>query len=233
MNLSKNIFLALVIALFAVAVKAPAQSVVVNKYRVEPDTVELLVVQTNLDMRGMIVKDFSSGINNDNGGRYQFSQDLLWSSVPAGTLIVLRSDASAADTSFSDYTLDIGFRNATYFSNLGGTFDLSTVEMVMIKAAGTGAGGVTGSIHALASGAMGTQFNNAPTPKLFASSSTPAGAFAFATNPNATLADFNGTNATGGASGLTFGTGNNATNTAFINSLRNSFTGEPLSLIHI
>lgn len=227
MNLSKNIFLALVIGLFAVAVNAPAQSVVVNKYRVEPDTVELLVVQTNLDMRGMIVKDFSAGIANDNGGRYQFSNNALWSSVPAGTLIVLRSDASAADTNFSDYTLDVGFTNMTYFANLGGTFDLSTTEMVMIKAAGSGAAGVTGSIHALASGTMGAQFTNAPPPKLFASSTTPTGTFAFAVNPNSTLADFNGTNAMGGATGLIFGAGNNATNTAFINSLRNSFTGEP------
>ncbi|MCP9494935.1 MAG: DNA/RNA non-specific endonuclease [Pyrinomonadaceae bacterium MAG19_C2-C3] len=227
MNLSKNTFLALVILLFAVAVNAPAQSVVINKYRVEPDTVELLVVQTNLDMRGMIVKDFSSSIANDNGGRYQFSQNSLWSSVPAGTLVVLRSDASAADTNVSDYTLDIGFTNATYFSNLGGDFNISTTDMVMIKAAGSGASGVTGSIHAFASGAKGTQFNNALPPKLFAASSTPAGTFAFATNPNSTLADFNGLSATGGANGLTFGVGNNATNAAFINSLRNSFMGEP------
>src|SRR5256714_12138347 len=103
-------------------------------------------------MRGMIIKDFSSSMANDGGGKYQFSTDALWSSVRSGTLIVLRNDNSAADTTVGggDYNLDLGLQNAAYFSSLGGTFDIATTEMVMIKPAGSGDAGVTGSIHALA-----------------------------------------------------------------------------------
>ena len=76
-------------------------SVVVNKYQnsgTTNDILELLVVQNNLDMRGMIVKDFSADMANDGGGKYEFTTNVLWSAVRAGTLIVLRNDASAADT---------------------------------------------------------------------------------------------------------------------------------------
>src|SRR4051794_5997633 len=78
-----------------------AQSVVVNKNQnsgTTNDIVELLVIQNNLDMRGMILKDFSSSMANDGGGKYQFSNNALWSSLPAGTLIVLRNNSTTADT---------------------------------------------------------------------------------------------------------------------------------------
>src|SRR5438874_10158662 len=148
-----------------------AQSVVINKYQnsgTTADIVELLVVQNGLDMRGMILKDFSSNMANDGGGKYQFTTDPLWASVPAGTLIVLRNNNSAADTAVGggDFNLDIGLQNTTYFTNAGGTFDIATTEMVMIKAAGSGAAGVTGNIHTLAGGTAGAQFTSAPTPKL-------------------------------------------------------------------
>src|SRR5918911_598483 len=168
---------AAVFCMLLLGATAHAQSVVVNKYfntGVTPstgDTVELLVIQDNLDMRGMIVKDFSSSMANDGGGKYQFSTAALWASVPKGTLIVLRNDNTAADTTVGggDYNIDVGMANTTYFSNLGGTFDIAATEMVMIKAAGSGAAGVTGSIHALAGGTAGAQFTSPPTPKLIAS----------------------------------------------------------------
>src|SRR5436305_1677248 len=201
-----------------------AQSVVVNKYQnsgTTADIVELLVIQDSLDMRGMILKDFSSNMANDGGGKYQFTTNTLWSSVPAGTLIVLRNNNSAADTTAGggDFNLDIGLQNTTYFTNAGGTFDIATTEMVMIKAAGSGAAGVTGNIHTLAGGTAGAQFTATATPKLRASGTSAAGQFVFANNSTQTLADFNGTDATGAATGLTFGAGNNANNTAYINSL--------------
>ncbi|PYS89332.1 MAG: hypothetical protein DMF64_18025, partial [Acidobacteria bacterium] len=205
----------------------------VNKYfnsGTTADVVELLVVQDGLDMRGMILKDFSSNMANDGGGKYQFSNDALWASVRKGTLIVLRNDNSAADTSVggSDYNLDLGLQNTTYFSSAGGTFDIATTEMVMIKAAGSGAAGVTGSIHALAGGTAGAQFTAAPSPKLRATGTSAGGQFVYANNSTQSLADFDGTDATGAATGLTFGVGNNANNTAFINSLRTGGgTGEP------
>jgi len=105
-------------------VKAPIvpSSVVVNKFfnsGSTADVVELLVIQNNLDMRGMIIKDFSGSSVNDGGGKYQFSNDSLWASVPSGTLIILRNDTTAADTSFCDFVLDVGLKNTTYFTNLG------------------------------------------------------------------------------------------------------------------
>src|SRR2546423_15318496 len=104
-----------------------AQSVVVNKYQnsgTTADIVELLVIQDGLDLRGMILKDFSSNMANDGGGKYQFSNDALWASLPKGTLIVLRNNNSAADTVVGggDYNLDLGLQNTTYFSSAGGTF---------------------------------------------------------------------------------------------------------------
>lgn len=212
--------------LLLLSIPAFAQTVVINKYQnsgTTNDIVELLVIQNGLDMRGMILKDFSSNMANDGGGRYEFSEDLLWSNLPAGTLIVLRNDTSGADTTVGggDFNLDVGLKNLTYFNPVGaGTFDIATTEEVMIKAAGSGDAGVTGSIHALAGGPVGTQFTNTPTPKLRATGTSGTGIFVYANNSTQTLADFNGLDATGGATGLTFGMGNNANNTAYINSLR-------------
>jgi endonuclease G, mitochondrial len=202
-----------------------AQSVVVNKYfnsGTTADVVELLVIQDALDMRGMYIKDFSSSMANDGGGKYQFSTNALWSAVPAGTLIVLRNDASSADTAVGggDFNIDVGLQNTTYFTNAGGTFDIATTEMVMIKTAASGAAGVTGNIHTLAGGTAGTQFTSTTGPKLRATGTSGTGQFVFANSSTQTLADYNGTDATGAATGLTFGAGNNANNTAYINSLR-------------
>ena len=208
-------------------------SVVINKYfnsGTTADIVELLVIQDGLDMRGMIIKDFSSNMANDGGGKYQFSTDSLWSSVRAGTLIVLRNNNSAADVLVggTDFNLDVGMQNTTYFSAVGtGSFDIATTEMVMIKAAGSGDAGVTGSIHVLAGGTAGAQFTSAPVPKLRAAGTSPGGQFVFANSSTQTINDFDGTDATGAATGLTFGAGNNANNTAYINSLRVAATPTP------
>jgi endonuclease G len=204
---------------------ARAQSVVVNKYfnsGTTADIVELLVVQDALDMRGIYIKDFSSNMANDGGGKYQFSNDALWSAVPAGTLIVLRNNNSAADVSAGggDFNIDVGLQNTTYFTNAGGTFDIATTEMVMIKTGASGSAGVTGNIHTLAGGTAGAQFTATTGPKLRGTGTSGTNQFVFANNSTQTLADFNGTDATGAATGLTFGAGNNANNTAYINSLR-------------
>jgi hypothetical protein len=233
--LSPLIMLALVsVVVFSVRVRSAGNpSVVINKYQnsgTTADIVELLVIQDGLDMRGMIIKDFSSNMANDGGGRYQFSTNSLWSSVRAGTLIVLRNNNSAADTLVggTDFNLDVGMQNTTYFSPVGtGTFDIATTEMVMIKAAGSGDAGVTGSIHVLAGGTAGAQFTSAPVPKLRAAGTSGTNQFVFANSSTQTINDFDGTDATGAATGLTFGAGNNANNTAYINSLRVAGTPTP------
>src|SRR6266705_2004627 len=213
---------------FSVSAGALTPDVVVNKYfngggaNGALDVAELLVIQNNLDMRGMIIKDFSASMANDGGGKFTFANNALWSSVRSGTLIVLRTDNSAADTTVggADYNLDIGMANTTYFNSGGGTFDIATTEMVMIKAAGSGTAGVTGSIHVLAGGVAGAQFTATAAPKLIASGTSASGQFVFANNSTQSINDCNGTDATGNATGLTFGAGNNANNTAYINSLR-------------
>ena len=230
------VFTVLLIMMAAIFLAAPITqvrsagnpSVVVNKYfnsggaSGAGDVAELLVIQDGLNMQGMIIKDFSASMANDGGGKFTFSNNALWSSVRSGTLIVLRTDNSAADTTVggADYNLDIGMANTTYFTTGGGTFDIATTEMVMIKAAGSGTAGVAGSIHALAGGTAGAQFTATAVPKLIATGTSGTNQFVFANNSTQSINDFDGTDATGATTGLTLGSGNNANNTAYINSLR-------------
>ena len=210
-----------------------AQSVVVNKFGNGPDDAELLVITDNLDMRGMIVKDYTSNGDGDNGGQYEFSTDTLWASLPSGTLIILRDgSAAAADTDDSDFVLDIGLDNTTYFTNLngGGSWNISSNEIVQIKAAGSPAAGVTGHIHALIGGTAVGSTNGAAVPAPVINSPTgnsASGEFVAATNSTQSLADFNGTDGLGDLTGLTFGQGHNIDNVAYITALRGIVADDP------
>ncbi len=207
-------------------------NVVVNKYfntsgAPAVDLIELLVIGDQVpghtvDMRGMIVKDFTSSMAGDGGGKFQFSTDTLWSAVPVGTLIVLSNDNNAGDIDASDDLLKVGLTHTTYFTKLDGAFDIATTEMVMIKAAGSGAAGISGAIHALAGGAAGDLFNAFGGPKLIASGTTGAGKGVIANNSTSTLDDFNGSDATGNLSltATDFGVANGPGNLAFIQALR-------------
>ncbi len=211
-------------------VNAFSQTVVINKFynsgksNGTDDAVELLVTEKDLNMSGMILKDFSSSMNNDNGGKYLFKDTDLWQKLPAGTLIIIRVTNQSTDTDTSDYVIDVGLKDTLFFQQLGtGTFDLATTELVMIKAAGSDSSGVAGSIHAFGSGAAGTFFNQAPGPKLRSAGTTGSGKFAFAKNSNSLLTDFNGTDADT-SSTLILGQPNNQTNAVFINQLRTGAT---------
>ncbi len=205
---------------------ARGQSVVINEFRnATPDVVELLVIENNLDMRGMILKDYSSSGANDNGGGYTFSTNALWSSLPAGTLIVLRRELSATDITVggSDFNLDVGVSNTTYFTVESGTFDIAAQEILMIKAAGSGKAGSTGVIHAFASGNAKTNvnFTGVASAKLAtASGDSGANESAEAGNTTQALSDFDGTDATGDGATGSIGTWNNANNQAYILTLR-------------
>jgi hypothetical protein len=227
----KKIIIALILTIFSGA-GAFSQSVVINKFlNATPDVVELLVIQDGLDMRGMILKDFSANGVNDGGGNYTFSTNSLWQSVRSGTLIVLRNNNTAADVTVGggDYLLDVGLQNTTYFDAGAGTFDIATNEIVMIKSAGSGATGNTGAIHSFASGSAGSaaNFTGAPGQKLSTTGTTGANTFAIATNATTSLADFNGTGAQATAS-ATLGSGNNVNNTSYINSLRGPDVTPPI-----
>lgn len=219
----------LLFILILTTINAFTQSVVINKFFNSgrsggtDDAVELLVIEKNLNMTGMILKDFSSSMANDNGGKFLFKEIDLWSKIPAGTLIVIKVDTLSTDLDTSDFLLVVGLRDTTLFKQIGtGTFDIATTELVMIKAAGSDPAGSTGSIHCFGSGVAGTFFTQAPEPKLRSVGTTGTGKFAFAKNSNSSLSDFNGLDADT-SSTLTLGEPNNQTNAVFINKLR---TGE-------
>lgn len=207
------------------------QSVVINKYYNSgstADKIELLVIQDNLDMRGMIIKNFSGNMAADAGGKFTFTNNSLWSSVKKGTLIVLSNDATTVQdfaVSCADHNLTVNLTNTTYFTNSGGTFDIGITDMIMIKAAGSGSAGITGSIHVLAGGVSGTEFTAAPAPKLIAAGTSGNNQFVCANNSTLSLNDFNGTDASGNLTHMVLGDGNNANNSAYIFSLRAVCTG--------
>ena len=90
-----------------------------------------------------VVVDETSAEHLQGAGKFLFTSNALWASVRAGTLVILRNNATAADIAVggSDYKLDIGLANATYFSNGGGALDIAGTELVLVKAAGTGVAG--------------------------------------------------------------------------------------------
>ncbi len=203
-----------------------SQSVVVNKYQnvgTTADIVELLVVQDNANLQGLTLKTFSNSNANDNGGSITFTNNALWASLRAGTLIVIRLTSNAAadvSTSCTDFNLDVGGSNTTYFTVNAGTFDLAGNDMCMIKSGTTT--GATNNIHTLRAGNAAAQWTAiSGGMKLGTTSTVSANNFAVVNNANSVIGDYdlNTTGVTVGA-GYTFGSGNNATNTAFINFLR-------------
>ena len=216
---------------FSIAPVPANPTVVVNKYsNATPDVVELLVVGnqtpgTTVDMRGMIIKDFSTSSGGDNGGKFEFSQDSLWSAVPVGTLVVLSNDTDSSDITVGggDFSIHVGLDNTTYFTDLAPSFsfEIASDEMVLIKAAGSGAAGTTGGIHGLAGGALGSYYINYIGAKT--ASASGGGAGVVVTNSTSTIADYvSGTDAVGGITlfPADFGVANNGTNSAFISILR-------------
>lgn len=214
---------------FTTAPAATAPTVAVNKYlngaTSSADMIELLAIgsgtpATTVDFRGMIVKDFTSNMSADGGGKFEFTTDGLWDDIPVGTLVILEKGATSSDIDASDFVVRVGLDDPTYFTTLSGSIDISNTDFVMIKAAGSGASGTTGGIHALGGGVAGSLFSLFPGAKVLAATGTNG---VIATNPTATVADFTeGTGATGGVA-LTpadFGNFNNPTNRNYILGLR-------------
>ncbi|RYD67831.1 MAG: hypothetical protein EOP83_01980 [Verrucomicrobiaceae bacterium] len=213
--------------------------VVVNKYfNGSPDRVELLVTGdgtpgSTVDMRGMILKEFSENIDNDNGSKWVFTSSPLWSAIPVGTLITLTNWAISPDISTSDFTLSVGLTDLSYFAQVEGSpgFDLSATEMVMIKEAGSDPAGTAGGIHALASGSPSelSFFNTYTGAKIIAEATTGTNLGVKTGNSTSTVEDYmSGTNASGGLllSLADFGAPNNGTNAAFIAVLRGRIAGQ-------
>lgn len=205
-------------------------SVVVNKYlNGSPDLVELLVIGngtpgSTVDMRGMLIKDFSASMANDGGGKFRFNAVEAFSAVKAGTLIVIQFNSTTTDTDPSDYVLRLGLADVGFFTNetTSGAFDVATTDMVMIKGPGAPATGVDGAMHALAGGVAGAQFTNTTSKKLIASGTSGTGRAVIANNTTSAFADFDGIDATGNLAltAADFGLGHSAGNLAYIRSLR-------------
>lgn len=207
--------------------------VVINKYlNGTPDMVELLVTGngvtgTTWDLRGMIIKDFSGNMGSDGGGNFTFSTASLWSAVPVGTLVVLSKSAVSSDTNSADFNLSVGLDDTVYFTSGGGSFDISTTDMVMIKAASATAPGVVGSIHTLAGGAAGSQFTSVIGPKLISSGTTGTGIGAIASNATSTISDYSGTGATSASlTAVDFGVPSNLANVTYVYALRGTTPGD-------
>jgi hypothetical protein len=218
-------------------------NVVVNKFlNGTPDKIELLVVGNSVggpkvDMRGMILKDFSSSMASDNGGKFIFTDHPLWASVKAGTLIVLSTGATEVeDVDPSDFILRVNLDSTTYFINVGGGFSVENTDMILLKAANTGTDGVAGGIHGLAVGSAGTQYNLYKGKRLRSTETmrSSRGYYAYAQNSGSLASDYYLVDGTGASTtkSLPFGLGNGTANTAFISSLRNlDQTGPVLSLL--
>lgn len=230
---------------FTIAAGAAPPTVVVNEYvNATPDRVELLVVGngvagTTVDMRGMILKDFSSSTGGDGGRGFVFNSNTLWAAVPVGTLIVASNNSTSPDVVSSDFTLSVGLADTANFTpavGSGATFDIATVEMVMIKAANSGFAGTTGGIHALSAGALPVPpavslFTSFSGPKLRpATGDTGTNEGVYATNSTSSLSDYS--NIAGGAVAdvaagqWTLGAPNTSTNAAYISALRGLLPGD-------
>lgn len=107
-------------------------SVVINEYMngsaTSAEWVELLVLEDNLDMRGMVLRDYS-GSGSVQTSPLVFSDDSLWSSIPHGTFIVVLGNGNSTpeDLFIDDKKLMVNSSNALYFSgtsfNISGTTD--------------------------------------------------------------------------------------------------------------
>ncbi|WP_051291039.1 hypothetical protein [Pedobacter glucosidilyticus] len=184
-----------------------AQSVVINKVfnsgltGGNEDAIELIVVGTHplapVDLRGMLVKNYTSNGTVD-GGCYTFTTNALWSSVKSGTIIVLRRNVTSTDTDISaatDFNLAVNLDDPTYFTAGTVTMNIASVDMVMLKAAGSAYAGEAGSIHAVSFGnsSATTQFNNVTGPKMRSTATVGTGAIGIAQNFNGSLVDYSNT----------------------------------------
>ena len=209
-------------------------SVVVNKFQNGlPDRVELLVTgDTNdaapgppVDMRGMILKDFSANRTADEGGKFRFADHEIWSKVKAGTLIVLSAGTqSTEDTDPSDFVLRVNLGNPTLMKQEAPGFDIDNYEMVMIKPASMGVEGFAGGIHALAAGQVSslTIYGSYTGKKLRSKEALNSGkSIVYARASSLTGYNSTAESAASTESGLTFGAANpNSSNANYISSLR-------------
>jgi endonuclease I len=151
----------------------PATSVVVNEYlnggTQSVEWVELLVQQQNVDMRGMLLRDYSTAGSTQSG--VTFAQHALWSSVPRGSLIVVlaATNTQTEDLSFTgDNLVIVSGTNPNYFS--GSTFNIgaSNDAVEILTSGGT-------HIHSLSHGTKPGNIATLGAPTANSSTAPPSG----------------------------------------------------------
>lgn len=218
------------------------------------DVVELLVIKDHTDMRGMYFKDTSAGTSSsdsfgDSGGKFQFSENALWSDLRSGTTIVLRGVAStvtedATDADASDYRLDINLKASAYLVVTGTatSFNLQNYDMVMLKTRASGSAGFTGAIHSFLTGIYNSNaakvklYNDLVSPKLgsavFLNGTSTSSGYQYALSPTQSPNDFNGRGATYVGNSTTlipvWGNGHPGNNADYIASLRPVIANQPV-----
>jgi DNA/RNA endonuclease G (NUC1) len=208
-------------------------SVVVNKFQNGlPDRVELLVIGDNtdaasgppVDMRGMVLKDFSSARTADDGGKFRFANHDLWSRVRAGTLIVLSAgNQNTEDTDPSDFVLRVNLANTTLLRQESPGFDIDELDMVMVKPAAMGVEGFAGGVHALAAGRVsGTTIYGLYTGRKIRSDRSLNSSRDTVYAAASSLSGYSSSaeDAAIAGSGVEFGLGNTSGNRSYITSLR-------------
>jgi hypothetical protein len=229
----------LLLVVFLYAAPMLAQDVLINKYRNGGqnliDTVEVLVVRDNFDLRGYVLRDFATSTNSFNAdsvssGSYRFANTSLWQRVPAGTLLVL-SLTNGIVQKLGDTVISVGLQNTAYFIETG-RFDIAADDMVMIKRPGAAITGTEGSVHAFCAGPIVSANISGIVPLLStlqvaAATTNP---FAIPSNLKGDTTDYNG-NRAGTVAQARFGLANNPANQRFLDSLRR-FRTQPTSVQH-
>lgn len=149
-------------------------AVVVNEYAngssQSTEWVELLTLTGNTDMRGMILRDYSSS-GSVQTSPLVFSDHSLWSSVPIGAFIVVlaATNTQTEDLSFAgDKLVVVSAGNAAYFS--GNSFSIAgSADAVELLTAGAT------HVHSLSHGSKPGSIAALPAPTANASGSSSSG----------------------------------------------------------
>ncbi len=224
----------LLLVVFLYAAPMFAQDVLINKYRNGGDnlidTVEVLVVRDNFDLRGYILRDFATSTNSFNtdsvsSGSYRFANNPLWQRLRSGTLLVLAYTRDTivqrqGDALRGDTVIWVGLQNPVYFIETG-RFNIAADDMVMIKRPGATISGTEGSVHAFCTGPIALANTTGIVPLLSTSQTATATTtpFALPDSLKGDTTDYNSRRARTVAQAR-FGIGNNPANQRFLDSLR-------------
>ena len=126
----RSVFIAIFFLLLG-GINSSSQSVVItevsNQSVTSDEWVELLVITDDLDMRNWSIRDYS--LSGNAQVAVTFNNNLFWSHMRAGTIIVLKNrnfnpscNSILIDLSLLDGFIQIGLDDPTYFG--GGTADL-------------------------------------------------------------------------------------------------------------